>query len=127
MLNWIISNAAALTWTVLAFVGIWCSAENAWEAWADYQALGGKLNGRRRIATDNLRREGSRLLVFGLAIAIGVLAVLDVEGPFVAIALITILLTLVVNSILDRRSRQYLMTFGMAARDDRGRFTGNDV
>ena len=131
----IVGNATPveLTWTILAVVGIWFSVVNAREAWIDYSALGGRQNGRRRIALDNIRGEGSRLTIYVLYLILGLVASWapppEVQSNTAVIGSAILIFTeavLVVGSVLDRASRVYLMTYGMQSRDESGRFTKED-
>jgi hypothetical protein len=114
-----------IAWIALAIVGLWVSHLNGLEAIRDYQALGGKLNGRRTIAIGNLRREIVRGMIQLDFIIIGVLAIMEVRavavpGLFLASA------GMVLNSYLDRRDRIYLLRYGLQARDESGRFVKDD-
>ena len=108
-------------WIALALLGVWLAYRNGMEAYQDFQALGGKTNGRRTLAVANLRREIVRGLIHLDFIAIGLLVLFDFRGV-AAPGLILGSAGLVLNSYLDRRDRVYLMEHGMAARDDKGRF-----
>ena len=114
-------NLVVYTWIVLAALGIYLAYRNGMEAYRDFQALGGKTNGRRTIAVGNLRREIVRGLIQLDFIAIGLLVLFDFRGV-AAPGLILGAGGLVLNSYLDRRDRNYLMEHGMSARDDKGRF-----
>lgn len=113
-------------WTLLALTGIYLALRNGIESYRDYQALGGKQNGRKTIAVGNLRREIVRgLIQLGWA-AIGVVAFFtpnrtEVVSPGVVVLVLTAA-GMVLNSYLDRRDRLYLMENGMQSRDEHGRF-----
>jgi hypothetical protein len=108
-------------WIALALVGVWMSHLNGLEAIRDYQALGGKTNGRRTIAVGNLRREIVRGMIHLDFLIIGVLSVMGTSYAVVP-GLILGSAGMVLNSYLDRRDRIYLMRFGMQPRDDQGRY-----
>lgn len=121
-----------LIWTALAFAGMYFSGLNAWEAASDFRALSGRQNGRRRIATDHVRHESSRIVIFFLYTVIGIWAGLTAPPPTDGVSILSVILVgtsaiLVVNSILDRRSRVYLMTYGSQARDQDGMETQNQL
>jgi hypothetical protein len=112
---------AVYAWILLALIGLWTSHLNGLEAIRDYQALGGKLNGRRTIAVGNLRREVVRGMIHLDFLIIGVLAVMGTSYAVVP-GLILGSAGMVLNSWLDRRDRLYLLRYGLQARDDHGRF-----
>jgi hypothetical protein len=103
-------------------LGIYLAHRNGIEALRDFQALGGKANGRRVIAIGNLRREIVRGLIQLDFIVIGLLVLLEIRGV-AAPGLILGAAGLVLNSYLDRRDRIYLNEFGMQPRDEHGRFS----
>ena len=128
MLENIIGNATPveLIWTTLGAIGLYVGTLNAWEALHDFRSLGGLANGRRVIATDNIRRETLRAFSYLQAIVLGVIASFAPPAPvrsetsyIGSLILIGILSTLVINSYLDRRSRLYLMRTGITSRDHR--------
>lgn len=108
-------------WMLIAAIGLYFAVVNGRESLADYQALGGKVNGRRTIAVGNLRREIVRGLIAFDFLTLGVLALLGVTGAVVP-GLILASAGMTLNSYLDRRDRLYLMENGMQARDQLGRF-----
>lgn len=117
-------------WLLTAVVGIYLSGINSWEAILDFRALGGRRNGRRRIAVGTIRRETVRGLVNAIFLGIGVVAALTPANPAatplgVAVSLGLLLASMAynLNSYLDRRDRVYLMEHGLQARDEFGRFT----
>ena len=114
-----------LAWTALAIYGLRLSYLNGVESYRDFQALGGKQNGRRTIAVGNLRREIVRGLIHTAWMGIGVMALLSPDRGFSAGAVILVLTAagMDLNSALDRRDRLYLMQNGLQARDELGRFT----
>ena len=113
-----------IVWTALAVAGFSFAALNARESLEDYQALGGKQNGRRTIALNTIRRESVRMLIALDFIAIGVMALFDVApGGVIALGLLLASAGHTVNSYLDRRERLYLLEFGLTPRDSKGRFT----
>lgn len=113
-----------IVWTILALTGFYFAGLNAREALEDYQALGGKQNGRRTIALNTLRREAVRMLIALDFLAIGVMALFDVTpGGVIALGLLLASAGHSLNSYLDRRERLYLLEFGLQPRDSHGRFT----
>lgn len=115
-------------WLALAVGGIVLAALNATEAQRDFQALGGKQNGRRTIAVGNLRREMVRGMIHVSYLLVGLLAAATpgrpAEGfPVIAVVLVLASAGMTVNSYLDRRDRVYLLNYGLQPRDDQGRFT----
>ena len=113
-------------WTLLAGFGIYLACVNGIESYRDYQALGGKQNGRKTIAVGNLRREIVRGLIQLAWAVIGVASFVTANrtediSP-VAVVLILTAAGMVLNSYLDRRDRLYLMENGMQSRDEHGRF-----
>lgn len=135
LLNDAIANFSwiELAWIACAASGIYLAGLNAWEAWLDLQALGGKQNGRRRVAVGSIRREVVRGFVNVCFLAVGIVAgfypanpTATVLGLAVSMVLLIASLAYNANSWLDRRDRIYLMTYGMQARDDRGRFVKDE-
>lgn len=124
-------SALELLWTATAVVGVVFSLQNAREALADFMALGGKINGRRRLSLGDIRREAVRLLIYAVSIVAGIIAGLQPArpgGPSTAGLVITLILVLIAllqlsQSVLDRLDRRYLMSHGLQARDENGRFT----
>jgi hypothetical protein len=114
-------NYIVLAWCALALVGIWFAHVNGIESIRDFQALGGKTNGRRTIAVGNLRREVVRGLIQIDFFVIGVLALFEIRGVVVP-GLFVASAGMVLNSYLDRRDRIYLTKNGLQARDAEGRF-----
>lgn len=113
-----------IVWTALALVGFYFASLNAREALEDYQALGGRQNGRRTIALNTIRREAVRMLIALDFLAIGVMALFDVTPrEVIALGLLLASAGHTVNSYLDRRERLYLLEFGLTPRDSKGRFT----
>ena len=117
-------------WTLLAGVGVYLACVNGIESYRDYQALGGKQNGRKTIAVGNLRREIVRGLIQLAWAVIGVASFVtanrtEVISP-VAVVLVLTAAGMVLNSYLDRRDRLYLMRFGLQPRDGSGRFTKDE-
>lgn len=113
-----------IVWILIAAVGVRFAFLNAREALNDYQAVGGKQNGRRTIALNTIRREAVRLLIGLDFLTIGVLALLDtVGGGAIALGLLLASAGHTLNSYLDRRERMYLLEFGLTPRDSKGRFT----
>lgn len=121
-----------LAWVLTALSGIFLAGLNAYEAWLDYVSLGGKQNGRRRVALGSIRREALRGVVNVLFLSVGVVAGFYPANPAATFLGLIVSLVLVlasvaynVNSFLDRQDRIYLMTHGLQARDDKGRFTSD--
>lgn len=124
-------SALELLWTAAAIVGVIFASQNAREAAQDFMALGGKINGRRRLALGDIRREAVRLLIYTVSIIAGVIAGFQPSrpgGPSLAGIVVTAILVLIAllqtsQSVLDRLDRRYLMAHGLQARDSTGRFT----
>ena len=117
-------------WLLTALAGLYLSALNAWEAILDFRALGGRRNGRRRIALGTVRREAVRGVVNAIFLGIGGVAALTPANPNatplgVAISLGLLMASVAynINSLLDRTDRLYLMEHGLQSRDEHGRFT----
>jgi hypothetical protein len=122
-----------LAWFLTALTGLYLSALNSWEAILDFRALGGKRNGRRRIALGTVRRESVRGLVNAIFLGIGLVALLTPApesitplGVAVSLGLLMASVAYNLNSALDRADRIYLMTHGLQSRDEAGRFTRED-
>lgn len=122
-----------LAWMLTAIAGLYLSGLNAWEAILDYRALGGKRNGRRRIALGTVRREAVRGVVNALFLGVGIVAAATPANPqatplgvAVSVALLIASVAYNMNSALDRRDRIYLLRWGLQARDDNGRFVKDD-
>ena len=110
-------------WLALATFGLYLAHLNGTEAIRDYQALGGKTNGRRTIAIGSVRREVVRGLIQADFIILGALALLNVHAPIVFISgLFLASAGMNLNSYLDRRDRLYLTRYGLQPRDEAGRF-----
>lgn len=119
-----------LAWVLTALSGIYLAALNGYEAYLDYQALGGVSNGRRRVAIGSIRREVLRGFVNICFLGVGILAGFFPANPNATPLGMAVSLVLVVasvaynlNSWFDRQDRIYLMTHGLQARDEAGRFT----
>ena len=115
------ASPIVIAWIVIAETGLYLAYLNGAESLADYQALGGSLNGRRTIAVGNMRREIVRGLIAFDFIAIGALVLVGARGV-AAPGLILASAGMVLNSYLDRRDRMYLLKYGIQARDELGRF-----
>lgn len=122
-----------LAWVLTAISGVYLAGLNAYEAVLDLRALGGKQNGRRRVAVGSIRREVVRAFVNLCFLAVGVVAGFYPANPnatflgvLVSLVLLIASLAYNANSWLDRRDRIYLMQYGMQPRDDKGRFTSTD-
>ena len=117
-----------IAWTLFAATGLWLAYLNGMESYQDWQALGGKQNGRRTIAIGNLRREIVRGLINLAWLCIGLVALAAPDRPQVHPVAVVLVLTsagMALNSYLDRRDRRYLMLFGLQPRDEQGRFTSD--
>ena len=122
-----------LAWLLTAMAGLYLSGLNAWEAFLDYQSLGGKVNGRRRIAIGTVRREAVRGLVNAIFLGIGLVALVTPANPnstplgvAVSVGLLLASVAYNANSYLDRADRVYLMTHGLQGRDEHGRFVSDE-
>ena len=123
-----------LLWTAMAVLGVGFSLVNIREALITFRSLGGRVNGRRRISIGDIRREVVRLLMYGASILAGIAAGLQSAsdrpitpaGVAVVVALLLIQALQVSQSILDRLDSQYLLTHGLVARDELGRFTRSE-
>lgn len=105
-------------WMLIAECGVYLAYLNGMESFADFQALGGKFNGRRTVAIGNLRREIVRGLIALDFIAIGALLLYGISAVVVP-GLILGSAGMALNSYLDRRDRLYLMSHGVTSRDER--------
>lgn len=123
-------SPAELIYVAIALAGLFLATLNVREALQDFHALGGKRNGRRRIAVGTIRREILRGIVNVLLGGVGVYAGTIPANP--AATLLGVLISGVfilaaaiynLNSWLDRQDRIYLLTYGLQARDEHGRFT----
>ena len=118
-----------ILWLATALAGLYLSAINAWEAILDFRALGGKRNGRYRLALGTIRREFIRGLVNAIFLGIGIVAAVTPANPnstplgvAVALGLLMASVSYNANSALDRADRIYLMRHGMQSRDEHGKF-----
>ena len=118
-----------ILWLATALAGLYLSAINAWEAVLDFRALGGKRNGRYRLALGTIRREFIRGLVNAIFLGIGIVAAVTPANPnstplgvAVALGLLMASVSYNANSALDRADRIYLMRHGMQSRDEHGKF-----
>jgi hypothetical protein len=132
MTDSIFGNASGfeLLFLASAFVGVWFSRVNMVESWGDYKALGGIANGRRAIAVASILTETLLLSIHALYIIAGIVAAFTPASGN-ATSLTVLILSILVYaswavtaiSIVSRRLRRYLTTFGLQARDEHGRFT----
>ena len=112
-----------------ALVGLWFSRINITEAWRDYRALGGIVNGRRAIAVANIVMETVRLSIHTLYIIAALFAMSQPSGPYTAVGILVLSILVYCSwaqtfiSYTSRRTRLYLMDNGLQARDEKGRFT----
>jgi len=127
-------SALELIWTGLALVGLAFSGVNIRDRVLDLLSLGGRKNGRRRLALGDIRREAVRIVYYLAAIVSGVLAGgqasppggLTPAGLVIVSALVLMLVLQVSQSVLDRLDSAYLAHYGLTPRDEKGRFTKND-
>lgn len=129
--NWI-GNASGfeLLFLASALVGLYFSKLNITESWADYRALGGITNGRRAIAVATIIVETLLLSIHALYIIAALFAITQAssgETSPVGVLILSILVyaswAITAISIVSRRLRRYLNTYGLQPRDERGRFT----
>ena len=121
-----------ILWLATALAGLYLSAINAWEAVLDFRALGGKRNGRYRLALGTIRREAIRGLVNAIFLGIGIVAAATPANPAatplgaaVSLGLLIASVAYNANSLLDRADRIYLLRYGLQPRDDHGRFVSD--
>jgi ABC-type polysaccharide/polyol phosphate export permease len=112
-----------------AFVGVWFAGLNLVESVKDLRAIGGITNGRRAIAVSNTVTETLRLSIHALYIIAGVVASFtpssgNATGLTVLILSILVYASWAVTAIsyISRRTRLYLLSNGLQARDEHGRF-----
>jgi hypothetical protein len=132
MTNDLIGAASGFEILVLASAvfGAWFSRINLSESWKDFRALGGITNGRRAIAVSNIVTETLRLSIHALYIIAALFAVTQ-HSPGnttpVGVLILSILVyaswALTAISVISRRTRLYLLAYGLQARDEKGRFT----
>ena len=113
-----------------ALVGMYFSAVNMRESWADFRALGGITNGRRTIAISGIVTETVRLSIHALyLIAVAFALTQPGSGSVTPVGVLIQAILVYASwaqtfiSIVSRRTRVYLLTHGLQARDDKGRFT----
>ena len=132
MTDHLVGNATGfeLLFLVSALVGVWFSRQNLAEAWGDHRALGGVANGRRAIALSTIVIETLLLSIHALYIIAALFAVFQPnpsQTTAVGILILSILVyaswAITAISIVSRRLRRYLTTFGLQPRDEKGRFT----
>jgi hypothetical protein len=128
----LIGNASGfeLLFLASALVGVYFSGLNMRESWADFRALGGITNGRRTIAISGIVTETVRLSIHALYLIAVAFAVGQPAPPVVTAVAVLVQAILVYASwaqtfisIVSRRTRTYLLTNGLQARDSHGRFT----
>jgi hypothetical protein len=127
-------SALELLWTGLALIGLAFSSVNIRDRVLDLLSLGGRKNGRRRLALGDIRREAVRIVYYLAAIVSGVLAGgqaappdgLTPAGLVIVSALVLMLVLQVSQSVFDRLDSAYLARYGLTPRDEKGRFTKND-
>ena len=130
----LIGNASGfeILFLLSALVGTWFSRVNLSESWMDFRALGGITNGRRAIATSNIVTETLRLSIHALYIIAGLFAVtqhsVNPTTP-VGLLILSILVyaswALTAISVISRRTRLYLLRYGLQPRDEHGRFVSD--
>lgn len=119
-----------LLFLLSAVIGVWYSRINLAESWRDFRSLGGIANGRRAIAVSNIATETLRLSIHALYVIAGVFAVTQSNlrpatpsGVLILSILVYASWAITAISIISRRTRLYLLTNGLQARDPKGRFT----
>ena len=131
----LIGNASGfeILFLLSALVGTWFSRVNLSESWMDFRALGGITNGRRAIATSNIVTETLRLSIHALYIIAALFAVTQPsrsEMTAVSVLVLSILVyaswALTAISVISRRTRLYLLRYGLRPRDSHGRFVKED-
>ena len=130
----LIGNASGfeILFLLSALVGTWFSRVNLSESWKDFRALGGITNGRRAIATSNIVTETLRLSIHALYIIAALFAVTQPsrsEMTAVSVLVLSILVyaswALTAISVISRRTRLYLLRYGLQPRDEHGRFVSD--
>ena len=131
----LIGNASGfeILFLLSALVGTWFSRVNLSESWMDFRALGGITNGRRAIATSNIVTETLRLSIHALYIIAALFAVTQHSAnptTPVGLLILSILVyaswALTAISVISRRTRLYLLRYGLQPRDSHGRFVKED-
>ena len=111
-----------------ALVGIWLGRSNVREAWRDYRALGGIINGRRAIAVASILTEAIRLSIHALYIIAGLVAITLPANPTTVLGVLVMSILVYVSwaqtgiGFINQRLRHYLKEHGIQARDEKGRF-----
>ena len=129
--DWIgTASGFEILWLASAAVGVAFSRRNWREAWGDYRATGGLVNGRRAIAQATLVAETTTLSIHSMYILIGVVAatIPSPAAPTAAGILIQSVLVgtswgLTLISVVNRKLRRYLVEVGMQPRAPNGKFT----
>jgi len=103
-------NPLVIAWVVLSVLGLCISGYLVRESWLDLRALGSRGNGRRIAAFSRFTREGLRVSVHLLYVlaGLGALNILPFLRPFIVPFLMWGNLVLVVNSLIDARTRSQL-------------------
>jgi len=70
-----------IVWTLIAAFGLCFALFNLFDAYRDWKALTGRLNGLRAIAVLSLKLEGTRVAIQSIFVTIGVLAMTMKDPP----------------------------------------------
>lgn len=112
-----------------ALIGVWFSRLNLSESVKDYRALAGITNGRRAIAVSNIVTETLRLSIHALYIIAALFAMTQhSSGPTSPVGFLILSILVYANwaqtaiSFVSRRTRIYLLQYGLQPRDEKGRF-----
>ena len=96
-------------WVIVSAAGLFLSLILAIESWADIKALGDHKNGRRWTARSRFMREGLRVTVHWVWLLLGMSVLLDLSlGVKVVLGLLYGNVVLVVNSVIDARTRSLI-------------------
>lgn len=96
-------------WVILSASGLFLSLILVWESWQDIKALGSASNGRRWSARSRFAREGLRVTVHWTWLLMGASVLLDISlGVLLVLGLLYGNLVLVVNSVIDARTRSLI-------------------
>jgi hypothetical protein len=102
-------NPIILVWVGLSAFGLVLSTYLTRESFHDLRSLDPDANGRRTAAWSRFLREGLRITVHGVYLAIGIpLLGRDVQLTFVVLGLMWGNVVLVLNSLIDARARRLL-------------------
>lgn len=95
-------------WTLTAALGLALAIWGRADAHRDLQALGGSVNGRRRVANGYMRAERIRGLIQGGWLVLGICALLDLPLWWASFVLIAGNVGMAINSAMDGWDRMYL-------------------